>query len=235
MCGRIALFTPPVRLARLLDAALAVGLDPDDQPSWNIGPQRQLFAVADRHDERLLDSYRWGLIPSWSKDPKIGSRLFNARAESLVEKPSFRSAFAKRPCAIPVDGFYEWDHRPGRVKQPHFFTRADGQPIIFAGLYEYWRSPEAPADAEMTKTCTIITTTPSEDMDAIHDRMPVVLELDDVETWINVREHDPEERLQLLVPASSGTLVHHGVDAAVGSVKNDGPELIESTESTSLF
>jgi len=179
-----------------------------------------------------MDEYRWGLIPSWSKDPKIGNRLFNARGETIAEKPSFRTAFAKRPCVIPVDGFYEWDHRPGRAKQPNFFTRADGQPMLFAGLYEYWRSPEEPADAELTKTCTIITTTPNEDMDAIHDRMPVVLELDDVETWIDVREHEPEERLQLIVPARSGTLVHHSVSPSVGSVKNDGPELIESAEST---
>ena len=235
MCGRVALFTPPIRLARLLDAAIAAGFDPDVVPSWNVGPQRQLFAVAERHEERLMDSYQWGLIPSWSKDPKIGNRLFNARGETIVEKPSFRSAFAKRPCVIPVDGFYEWDHRPGHLKQPHFFTRTDGQPMLFAGLYEYWRSPEEPTDAPMTKTCTIITTTPSEDMDAIHDRMPVVLELDDVETWINVREHEPEERLQLITPARSGTLEHHGVGSAVGSVKNDGPELIESTESAPLF
>jgi putative SOS response-associated peptidase YedK len=179
-----------------------------------------------------MDSYRWGLVPSWSKHPKIGNRLFNARGETITEKPTFRNAFAKRPCVIPVDGFYEWDHRPGHVRQPHFFTRTDEQPMLFAGLYEYWRSPEEPADAEMTRTCTIITTTPNGDMDAIHDRMPVVLELDDVETWINVREHEPEERLQLLVPASNGTLVHHGVSPAVGSVKNDGPELIDAVEST---
>ena len=232
MCGRVALFTPPVRLARLLDAALAAGFDPDVVPSWNLGPQRTLFAVAERHEERLMDSYQWGLIPSWSKDPKIGNRLFNARGETITEKPSFRTAFAKRPCVIPVDGFYEWDHRPGHAKQPNFFTRADGEPMLFAGLYEYWKSPEAPADAALTKTCTIITTTPNDDMDAIHDRMPVVLELDDVETWINVREHEPEERLQLITPARSGTLIHHSVSSAVGSVKNDGPELIESAEST---
>ena len=127
MCGRVALFTPPVRLARLLDAALAAGFDPDVVPSWNLGPQRTLFAVAERHEERLMDSYQWGLIPSWSKDPKIGNRLFNARGETIIEKPSFRTAFAKRPCVIPVDGFYEWDHRDGHQKQPHFFTRADGQ------------------------------------------------------------------------------------------------------------
>ena len=116
-----------------IDAALAVGPTPTTSPVGTSGRSDKLFAVADRHEERLMDSYRWGLIPSWSKDPKIGNRLFNARAEGLVEKPSFRTAFAKRPCAIPVDGFYEWDHRPGRVKQPHFFTRADGQPMVFAG------------------------------------------------------------------------------------------------------
>ena len=96
MCGRVALFTPPVRLARLLDAALAAGFDPEVVPSWNLGPQRTLFAVADRHEERLMDSYQWGLIPARSKDPKIGNRLFNARGETLTEKPSFRTAFAKR-------------------------------------------------------------------------------------------------------------------------------------------
>ena len=235
MCGRVALFTPPIRLARLLDAALAAGFDPAATPSWNIGPQRRLFAVAEQKDERILDRYRWGLVPSWSKDPKIGSRLFNARAETVTEKPSFRSAFAKRPCVIPVDGFYEWDHRPGRAKQPNFFTRVDGEPLLMAGLYEYWRNPEEPEDAASHKTCTIITTTPSEDMDEIHDRMPVVLDAHDVETWLNVREHEPDERVLLLRPSPQGTLSHYGVDKAVGSVKNDGPQLIEPLESGSLF
>jgi putative SOS response-associated peptidase YedK len=235
MCGRVALFTPPIRLARLLDAALAAGLDPDSPPSWNIGPQRRLFAVAERHDERILDEYRWGLVPSWSKDPTIGNRLFNARAETVTEKPSFRSAFAKRPCVIPVDGFYEWDHRPGHAKQPNFFTRVDGELLLMAGLYEYWRNPDEPEDAALHKTCTIITTTPSEDMDEIHDRMPVVLDADDVETWLNVREHELDERALLMRPSPKGTLSHYDVDKAVGSVKNDGPQLIEQLESGTLF
>src|SRR5579872_2696775 len=235
MCGRVALFTPPIRLARLLDAALAAGLDPDAQPSWNVGPQRRLFAVAEVDGERVLDRYRWGLLPSWAKDPKISNRLFNARGETVAEKPSFRSAFAKRTCAVPVDGFYEWDHRPGRGRQPHFFTRADGDPMVFAGLYEYWRDPEGPPDAESVRTCTIITTTPNEDMDGLHDRMPVVLERDDVETWIDLAEHDAGERALLLRPAPAGTLVHVGVGTAVGSVKNDGPELIVPADPGALF
>jgi putative SOS response-associated peptidase YedK len=235
MCGRVALFTPPARLARLLDAALAAGLEPEGHPSWNVGPQRRLFAVTEGDAGRVLDRYRWGLVPSWSKDPLIGNRLFNARGETVAQKPSFRSAFAKRPCVIPVDGFYEWDHRPGHPKQPNYFSRADGQPMLFAGLYEHWRSHDDPSDGGTIATCTVITTTPSVDLDEIHDRMPVVLSIDDVETWLDVREHGPEERLSLLRPAPSGTLAHHAVDSAVGSVRNDGPEMIAPVEPTSLF
>ncbi len=236
MCGRVALFTPPARLARLLDAALAAGIEPDDfDPSWNIGPLRRLFALSERDDARVLDRYRWGLVPSWSKDPKIGNRLFNARGETVAEKPSFRSAFAKRPCVVPVDGFYEWDHRAGHVRQPHYFTRSDGQPILFAALYEHWYAPDAPKDSAPFSTCTIITTTPNVDMDEIHDRMPVVLAISDVETWLNVVEHGPDERALLLRPAPDGTLSHYRVDARVGAVRNDGPELIEPLESGSLF
>ena len=234
MCGRVALFTPPARLARFLDAALAAGLDPEGRPSWNVGPQRTLFAVSEHDGARELDRYRWGLVPSWAKDPSIGNRLFNARGETVAEKPSFRSAFAKRPCVIPVDGFYEWDHRPGQHRQPHYFTRSDGEPLLFAGLYERWHERDVD-DAPTVATCTIITTAPNVDLDDIHDRMPVVLERDDVTTWLDVAGHEPDERLALLRPAPAGTLTHYGVDAAVGSVKNDGPDLIARAEPHSLF
>lgn len=234
MCGRIALFSPPARLARFLDAALAAGLDPEGHPSWNVGPQRRLFGVVEHDGARVLDCYRWGLVPSWAKEASIGNRLFNARGETVAEKPSFRSAFAKRPCVIPVDGFYEWDHRPGRGRRPHYFTRLDEEPLLFAGLYEHWRNPQDPS-AEPLATCTIITTSPSVDLEEIHDRMPVVLSSDDVETWLNVEDCGPDERLQLLRPAPKGTLTHYGVDTAVGSVKNDGPELTEPVEPQSFF
>ena len=235
MCGRVALFTPPARLARLLDAALAAGIEPEGYPSWNVGPQRRLFAVTEGDTGRVLDQFRWGLVPSWATDPLIGNRLFNARGETVAQKPSFRSAFAKRPCAIPVDGFYEWDHRPGHPKQPNFFTRSDGQPMVFAGLYEHWRSRGDPSESGGLSTCTIITTAPSVDMDEIHDRMPVVLSIDDVETWLDVADHGPDERLALLRPAPQGTLSHYAVDPGVGNVRNDGPERIAPHEPTSLF
>lgn len=233
MCGRVALFTPPARLARFLDAALAAGLEPEGRPSWNVGPQRSLYAVNERDGERVLDRYRWGLVPSWAKDPTVGNRMFNARGETVATKPSFRSAFTKRPCVIPVDGFYEWDHRPGQHREPNYFTRQDGEPMLFAGLYEFWRDPERDGDALIT--CTIITTTPSTDLDDLHDRMPVVLDPDDVETWLDVREHGPDERVLLLQPAPPGTLTHYVVDKGVGSVKNDGPELIEPVAPETLF
>jgi putative SOS response-associated peptidase YedK len=236
MCGRVALFSPPARLARFLDAALAAGLEMDAQPSWNVGPQRRLFGVRERDGARVLDGYNWGLVPTWAKDPKIGNKLFNARAETVAEKPSFRSAFAKRPCVIPVDGFYEWDHRSGRNRQPNFFTRTNDDPLLLAGLYERWYNPDDEG-VEPLATCTIITTTSSVDMDEIHDRMPVVLSSEDVETWLNVADAGPDERLQLLRPAPQGTLAHYGVGTAVGSVKNDGPELTAPAEaqSQSLF
>jgi putative SOS response-associated peptidase YedK len=222
-------------LARLLEAALAAGIEPDGHPSWNVGPLRRLYGVNEREGERTLDRYRWGLVPSWSKDPSIANRLFNARGETVAEKPSFRSAFAKRPCVIPVDGFYEWDHRPGHQKQPHYFTRTDGQPLLLAGLYEHWHDPSTPDDVPALQTCTVITTTPNDDIEELHDRMPVILATLDVETWLNVSDHDPDERAQLLRPAPRGTLSHHGVDAAVGSIRNDGPNLIDPVDPQSFF
>lgn len=234
MCGRVALFSPPARLARFLDATLAAGLDPEGSPRWNVGPQRHLLGASETDGARVLDHYRWGLVPSWAKDPSLATRLFNARGETVAEKPSFRSAFAKRPCVIPVDGFYEWDHRVGHSRQPYYFARADHEPLLLAGLYEHWRNPEV-ENEEPLATCTIITTTPSDDMAQIHDRMPVVLTLDDVETWLNIVDHPADERALLLVPAASGTLTHHAVSASVGSIKNEGPHLIEPAETDRLF
>ena len=228
MCGRIALFTPPTRLARLLEASLVADFQ-TVEPSWNIGPLRHLLAAHESDAGRLLERYRWGLVPSWAKDSSIANRLFNARAETVAEKPSFRSAFAKRPCVIPVDGFYEWDHRRGHAKAAHHFHRGDGEPVLLAGLFEHWREPTSET---VLVTCTVITTTPNSDMDELHDRMPVVLAREDVDEWLDI---DNADRVLLLGPAPTGTLVHHPVGAAVGSVRNDGPQLIEPIGPAELF
>ncbi len=224
------MFTPPGRVARLLEATLAAGIDPEGKPSWNIGPQRTLFALTDG-GERVVDSYKWGLLPSWAKDPAISNKMFNARAETVREKPSFRSAFAKRPCVVAVDGFYEWDHREGNAKQPHYFTRTDGELLLFAGLHEFWRDKDLGEDAPAVKTCTVITTTPNDDIDGMHNRMPVILELDEIETWLDYRDESPELRQAMLDPAPIGTLQHIAVGTRVGNVRNDGPDLIEPVSS----
>jgi putative SOS response-associated peptidase YedK len=228
------LFTPPSRIARLLEATLAAGLDPEGKPSWNIGPQRTLFALTEGDEGRVLDRYRWGLLPSWAKDPSMGNKLFNARGETVAEKPSFRSAFARRPCVVPIDGFYEWDRRPA-TKTPHFFTRADGELLLLAGLHEWWRDPAAGDDGPGVQTVTVITTTPNDDIDGIHDRMPVVLESAEIDAWCSTEPSFKELRLAMLDPAPKGTLVHHVVGASVGNVRNDGPELIEVPPATALF
>jgi len=225
MCGRIALYTPPRALARLLDAALAAGLDPDAaEPSWNVGPTRTLFGVAMKGGARVLDEYRWGLVPWWSKDPGSATKTFNARAETVTTRPTFRDAFKSHRLLVPVDGFFEWDRRGG-TKVPHFFTRADGGPVVLAGLFDRWRDPGAP-DSPPLVTCTVLTTSPGPDVDGIHNRMPVVIETDAFDLWLTARADELDAVQALLQPAPAGTLVHHPVDAKVGNVRNDGPELI---------
>ncbi len=235
MCGRIALYTPPARLAKLLDAAVAAGLearlDPEDGPSWNVGPQRTLFGVADRGKGRILDALTWGLIPWWASDPSVGNRSFNARSETVDTKPAFRDAFRRHRCLIPVDGFFEWDRRGG-AKVPHFFRRADGDVLVLAGLYERWRDPGLPEDAPWRRTCTVLTTTPGEDLDGIHDRQPVVLERDAFSLWLTGSEGELGAVKALCHPSAPHTLVHHAVDSRVGNVRNDGPELIEAVETS---
>ncbi len=164
MCGRIALYSPPERLARRLGAALAGDLGDASQPRWNVPPTQTVLALVhprrEKADaagprdeaaepERLLAAFRWGLIPWWAKDPSIGNKQFNARAETLEKRSAFRSALAERRCLVVADGFYEWkakDPAERGPKTPLFFTRSDGEPLTFAGLWETWRDPTQPRD-----------------------------------------------------------------------------------------
>ena len=260
MCGRIALYSEPDFLARIFDAVLGPDVDPDGRPSWNVGPMRSVLAVADVPTttadpsratdatdatdatgpgegpaamHRELGRYRWGLVPSWAKDPSMGNRTFNARAETVASKPSFRSAFTARRLVVVADGFYEWKPGPGKVRQPYYFTRADGQPLALAGLWEQWwgapAATESPVDEPPAlRTCTVITTEAGPDMGDIHHRMPVVLESDQLEEWLDPANRDKPELESLLVPSPSGTLVHRPVARTVGNVRNDGPGLIEA-------
>jgi putative SOS response-associated peptidase YedK len=221
MCGRVALYSPPERFARYLDAALEAEVAVPAR--WNVPPQSPLFIVHDAPEGRLLEPATWGLIPAWSPTTQLRSTLINARSETVREKPSFRDAYRSGPCVIPLDGYFEWDRHPDRPVQPHYFTRIDGEPLLVAGLTTMWRDPEQPDRPPLT-TCVIVTSEPNDDVASIHDRMPVVLERGDVDEWLTAL---PDARYHLLRPAPVGTLQHVGVDPAVGSVTATGPHLIE--------
>ena len=232
MCGRFALYTEPARIAHYFGASLAEGHDGEHEPSWNVAPTDEVLGVRDRpqkdggEPQRVLMTFRWGLIPLWSKDAKSGSRLFNARSETVATRPSFREAFKERRIIVPADGFYEWHKTKTGTRRPHYFTRADGAPLAFAGLAERWRDKQAPKDSPPVRSCTIITAPGGADMHGIHDRMPVVLDSATFDLWLDPANEDTEELRALLRPPPAGTVVHHPVDQRVGNVKNNGPELI---------
>ena len=222
MCGRIALYDEPDHLARMLNAGVDPELLSDWHPTWNAAPTDPILGVAERHGERTLHGYRWGLVPSWSKTPDVKG-TFNARAETLATKPMFRTAFRKSRILVPVDAFYEWERLDPKRKQPYAFVRADGEPMVFAGLREWWRD----AEGYELNTATIITTEAGPDM-PIHDRQPVVLDRTNWDLWLDPTVTNVEKLEPLLVPTVGGTLVHYPVGKNVGNVRNDGPELIEA-------
>ena len=236
MCGRIDLHTPPSRLARLLHAELADGVDPEGTPRWNLPPTEGVLAmVAGRREDspaRVLTTFRWGLVPSWAKDPTVGNRMINARAESLEDRPAYRDAFADRRCLVVADGFYEWQRPAGGGRGPRvpfYFRRADGAPLAFAGLWERWRDPgRRPADGAVLRSCAIVTTAAGPDLAAVHDRMPVIVEADRFDDWLDPETQAADGLQPLLVASPAGTLVSHRVDTAVNNVRNDGPELVEA-------
>ncbi|MDQ4098071.1 MAG: SOS response-associated peptidase [Actinomycetota bacterium] len=229
MCGRYALARRADALARLFGAWEAPGVHEAFEPSHNIAPTRQVLGLAmTQARDRVLDTYRWGLIPWWATDPAIGNRLFNARAATLSTSQAFADAFARRRLALVADGFFEW--RPGSDgrRRPLFFQRADGAPLLFAGLWERWRDPAPRAD-EPLLSCTIVTTEAGPDLLGIHDRMPVILEPEALDRWL-----DGTEGAGLLRPSPAGTLVHHPVDPRVGDVRNDGADLVAPYEEQEL-
>jgi putative SOS response-associated peptidase YedK len=226
VCGRFALYTEPAKIARFLQATLG-GVEDEWQPSWNIPPTESIVGARERVDDngeitRTLDLYRWGLVPFWAKDSKVGNRAFNARAETVATQPMFRKAFRRKRLLIPADAFYEWK-KTGGPKVPYAFRRTDGNPLAFAGLYENWKSP----DDEWMRSATIITTGDGPDMHEIHNRMPVILEEDMWERWLDPALEDRDELEAMLRPARKGTLEHFPVSKDVGKVDNDGKYLLE--------
>ncbi len=217
MCGRFTLRTPAHVIAEFFQ--LLGDLDWDAR--YNIAPTQQVLVVRERSGQRLADRMQWGLVPSWSKDPKIASRLINARAETLAEKPAFRSAFRHRRCLIVADGFYEWK-REGQAKQPIHIHHPDHGLFAFAGLWEHWST----LSDGVLESCTIITTESNELLRTIHDRMPVILSPSDYSTWLDAKIDDPKTLYPLLLPCRSDLLTMTPVNAAVNNVRNDSSDLL---------
>jgi putative SOS response-associated peptidase YedK len=221
MCGR---FTLRTNASEIADAFQVDGDVPDLMPRYNIAPTQEVVSVRRNAetDPRELVLLHWGLIPSWSKDAKIASNLINARAETVAEKPSFRSAFTKRRCLIVADGFYEWQKLADGKKQPVFIHRKDDEPFGFAGLWESWKN-----EGKEIQSCTIITTMANELMQPLHDRMPVILSADNFPTWLDTANKDKATLQELLRPCNSELLEAFPVSPLVNNPRNESPKCLE--------
>jgi putative SOS response-associated peptidase YedK len=205
----------------------------DHQADYNVAPRASVPVVRQRDGKRVLSQLQWGLVPWWAKDPKIGDRLINARAETILDKPAYQRAFLKRRCIIPADGFYEWMTVSGnRGKQPMFVHRTDGEPMAFAGLWEAWRDPSgdrSEGEERWLRSCAIVTTTANGTVAPIHDRMPVILPRPTWTAWLDP-DTEPDAAHALLVPAPDDDVVTYPVGTAVNSADNNGPELVRRVE-----
>jgi putative SOS response-associated peptidase YedK len=220
MCGRFTLTIDPNHLQEAFPWA---AIPNDIIPRYNIAPS-QPVAVIPNTGDKTLSMYKWGLIPSWSKDPAIGDRMINARAESLAEKPSFRNAYRRRRCLILADGFYEWKQNPvAKSKQPVYIRLTNNRPFAFAGLWEVWNSP----DGSEIRSCTIITTQPNSLLESIHNRMPVILPADAYSLWLAPEERLPGQLNDLLSPYPSNEMIAFPVSKLVNSPQYDSPDLIK--------
>lgn len=223
MCGRFTL----TQSGQVLMEELGLIFIPEDyRPRYNIAPGQPVLAARDGDEGRKGAMLKWGLVPSWAKDPSIGNRMINARSETVGEKPSFRRAFDRRRCIIPADGFYEW-RKEGKRKIPVRFRMRDGRPFAFAGLWEAWRPPDG--QGETLFTCTILTTDANELVQPVHDRMPVILTERSLDLWLD-RDVPGEGVASLLRPYPAEEMEAYEVSTRVNYVANDDPELIEPVQ-----
>jgi putative SOS response-associated peptidase YedK len=222
MCGRFSqtFSSKDLRDHFLLDESF------DPEPRYNIAPSLDVAAVRQEEGRRRLVSLYWGLIPFWADDPKIGYRTLNARSETAYKSPAFRAAFRSRRCLIPANGFFEWDKKEG-TKQPYFIHRTDEKPIAFAGLWEHWEDREG---KEIIESCTILTTNASEPVASLHDRMPVILEPEDFNLWLDPQEQKVQRLRNLLHPAPAGILAMYPVSKYVNKAGNEGEKCVEPIE-----
>ena len=250
MCGRYASSRKPEDLAEEFEidrASVKETVTEPLAPDFNVAPTKEVYAVVERprgaggdgeDAQRQLRTLRWGLVPFWAKDPKVGNRMINARMETVDEKPAFRQAFAKRRCLLPADGYYEWypTEQKGKsgkpLKQPFYIHPADGSVMAMAGLYEIWRDPTRDEDdpKRFLWTCTVLTTTAEDVAGQIHDRMPLLVEPERRAAWLDPTSNDPADLRGLLVPAAPGLLEAFPVSTEVNNVRNNGPDLVVPLE-----
>jgi putative SOS response-associated peptidase YedK len=233
MCGRFVTSQPPDAIAQFFGASFE-----GDVPHahFNVAPTNDVLAVvADADGQRRLEAFHWGLVPSWAKDLKIGSKMINARSETVAEKPAFKGLMKKHRLIIPMDGFYEWKAaeegsplgKSGKpMKTPMFIHRVDGEPLAVAGLWATWRDKALGPDAPWLHSCTVITTAANGTMTPVHDRMPVILPRSVWAEWLDPGNHDVGALRELLQPAHDDVLTMHAVSTEVNNVRNKGPELV---------
>ncbi|HSD82248.1 MAG TPA: SOS response-associated peptidase [Anaerolineae bacterium] len=216
MCGRYTLTVDPAELREMLELG---ELPTDLQPRYNIAPTQNVPVVTSAED-RKVELFHWGLIPSWAKDPSMSGRMINARAETLHEKPAYRVPFARKRCLVLADGFFEWQH-VDKSKRPFFIQLKSREPFAFAGLWDHWTS----AQGEEKNTCTIVTCDPNELMSKLHNRMPVILDRSTMWEWLEPTA-SPVALRALLAPYA-GPMIAHPVSRLVNSPQNDSPDCIK--------
>tara|TARA_B100001123_G_scaffold441464_2_gene582701 strand:- start:1550 stop:2296 length:747 start_codon:yes stop_codon:yes gene_type:complete len=222
MCGRFSLVVPE----RFFSKVFVFKDLPEMHPDYNISPGVDIWGARNKQYEEQPEmvKLRWGLVPSWAKNPKIGYRMINARSETVAEKPAFRSAFKRRRCVIAADGFFEWK-REGKERTPYFIHLKNKEPFGMAGLWEKWTSEEG----DELQTCTILTTTPNSLMEPLHDRMPVILANQDLKPWLSGDTRE-SELLELTAPYPAKKMDAYSITSLVNSPRNNAPELLEKLE-----
>jgi putative SOS response-associated peptidase YedK len=218
MCGRYRLSSTEEEVVEFFEAEPTEEL----RPRYNIAPSQPVPVIRQAGAGRAIGMVRWGLVPFWSKGPSFGSSLINGRSETVLDKPSFREPFAQRRCLVPADGFYEWK-KAGQRKQPFHFGMKDESLFAFAGLWDRWESPEG----RILESCTILTTTPNELLQDIHDRMPVILHPNYYETWLGAPPAGSRRLTELLVPFEADLMTRYEVSSMVNSPRNDTPACAE--------
>ncbi len=224
MCGRFTLRTPPSAVQTLFSTSAP----PAVTPRYNIAPTQRAAVVRREGGDRHVALARWGLTPSWAKDLKSAARMINARSETVATKPAFRAAFKKRRCLVPADGYFEWK-KVGKEKTPIYFTRDDDSLMALAGLWETWQDPEDP-DAAAVESFTILTTAANKIAENIHDRMPVIIDTDDFDLWLDPAAASEDDLQQLFQPYDAGAMKKTTVSSHVNKVANDDPQCIEPAD-----